>query len=249
MPTTSWQVLQLASRALWVPGDLPDRASVQTAGVRFVDPTETEWERDAVVPTGTWRRLRTQTSETTTLGFRTDRDVALMRLPTTAASLPEECQVRSLGDVDRYFGRLTDAPGGSTTTIDPRTNLRLGLHLDNWDRLPVRLRHASRNRASVNLGPAPRAFLFVDLDVTAGHPPDVVPDTRSTRRLLQNASDPPMLLRLVLASGWAYIAPTENLMHDGSSLDSCAAAVHVSALGCFMPTRGAVDVTTAAVIA
>lgn len=244
-----WVVVQLMSRTLWLPSELANRLGLFAASVRVVGPTETLWERDALVPTGPWRRLQESGRLATgaTREFRSDRDIALVRLPTTVAQQSPERQLASLGEVDRYLGVDDDIPGLPTLTIDPRSALLIGLHLDNWDRLPVGLRHASRNRASVNLGPVPRALLFVDLDITHGYPPDAVPDTEATRKRLMNADPPPAVLRLLVPPGWAYIAPTENLVHDGSSLSFRDGAIHASALGLFRPARGTAEVAVVAV--
>lgn len=240
-----WVVVQLASRTLWLPGELVDRLGLFASAVRAVGPTETFWEREALIPTGPWRRLQTSQPPTHWVRreFRTDQDVALVRLPRAAAGSAPERQLASLGKVDHFLGVDEDIPGLPTLTVNPRSALLLGLHLDNWDRLPAALRHASRNRASVNLGPVPRALLFVDLDVTEGHLPEIVPDTTAIRRLLMDARPPPAVLRLLVPPGWAYIAPTENLVHDGGSLSHRQGALSASALGMFRPVRGMTDAT------
>jgi len=244
-----WVVVQLASRRLWLPGELVDRLGLFASSVRVAGASETLWEREALVPTGPWRRLRALEPPFRWVSreFRADRDVALVRLPRALAQTAPERQLGSLGTVDRFLGVDEDIPGLPTLTVNPRSALLIGLHLDNWDRLPAALRHRSRNRASVNLGPVPRALLFVDLDISEGQPSDVVPDTETIRRLLIGAKPPPAVLRLLVPPGWAYIAPTENLVHDGGSLSFRDGAVHASALGMFRPVRGPRDVTVVSV--
>ena len=38
-----------------------------------------------------------------------------------------------------------------------------GLHVDSWDRLPLRYRHRARNRLCINFGREPRYLLFINL--------------------------------------------------------------------------------------
>ena len=245
MGITSWVVVQLSSRTLWLPSEVTDRLGLFAASVRVVGPSDTLWERDALIPTAPWRRLQSSGPPASGVAraFRPDRDVALVRIPRRMSELSPERQLESLGDVDHFLGVDEDIPGLPTLTIDPRSALLIGLHLDNWDRLPVGLRHTSRNRASLNVGPVPRALLFVDLDIATGYRPDVVPDTETTRKRLIEADPPPAVLRLLVPPGWAYIAPTENLVHDGSSLSFHEGAAHASALGRFVPVRGTAPVT------
>lgn len=242
-----WHVVQLSSRALWVPRRLADRLDLSTGSVRVVDPLDPEWEPGAVVPTSDWRALRTRPSQRELRRFRTERDVALVPLPPTVRRMAPERQVESLGKVDQHLGVAKSAPDRLTLTIDPATHLRIGLHLDNWDRLPTARRHTSRNRANVNVGEIDRAFLFLDLDVVSGHPADAVPDTRSARRRLRDLAPPPPLLRLAVPPGWAYIAPTETVLHDGSSMGAPDMAQHASALGRFDPVPGITEATVATV--
>jgi hypothetical protein len=246
---TGWIVVRLASRHLWLPGELSDRLGLFAASLRVVAPSETLWEPDALIPTGPWRRLQAApaSSPQETVRFRTDQDVALVRLPRAMAHMAPERRLRSLGHLDRYLGIDEDIPDLETLTINPYSAQLIGLHLDNWDRLPIGMRHASRNRASVNLGPVPRALLFVDLDIAAGYRADAIPDTETTRKRLLTEQPPPAVLRLLVPPGWAYIAPTENLLHDGSSSTYRQSASHTSALGQFRPVRGPVRATVVSV--
>jgi hypothetical protein len=121
--------------------------------------------------------------------------------------------------------------------------LRLGLHLDNWDRLPSEQRGDSRNRVSLNLGDEPRWFMFVDHDVVARSPDGLVPTTRSARHGVMAAEGgrSPAIVRVRVPVGWAYIAPTEVLLHDVWSLGERRGAFHASALGRFSPVRAAAE--------
>jgi hypothetical protein len=98
----------------------------------------------------------------------------------------------------------------------------LGLHVDNWDHLPMRTRADSRRRLAVNLGPGPRALLFASPSVcqicrTLRRPDEHLPHTDDVREFVANGGS----LRcysVVLEPGQAYVAPTELLVHDGSTL-------------------------------
>jgi hypothetical protein len=248
----SWQTVALASRGLWLPDvrSVPDTL-VYRAGVRQVTSAEVEWEADALLPAGSWREhplSRRPGSAVAAGGFDAGRDVALVPVGDRLGSLAgsgRDLLVR-FGRLDHYFGVHDDVPGRLTATVDPASGLLLGLHLDNWDRLPAGQRAGSRNRLSVNLGPEPRSFLFVDADLVTMYPPEVIPSTggcrRLVRQLVQDATSPPTgaapaVVRLVVPPGWGYIAPTENLLHDACSLGQRTGTRHVSGLGYFSPAR------------
>ncbi|MFD7861343.1 hypothetical protein [Streptomyces sp. NPDC059783] len=109
-----------------------------------------------------------------------------------------------------------------TTTEDSATGRRIGLHVDNFDRLPYHRRHQGRRRLCLNLGPGPRYLLIGDHDVQqicrAIHdaPQQHYPHTEDIRRYLA-AGHPLRCLRIRLDPGDGYIAPTELLPHDGST--------------------------------
>jgi hypothetical protein len=227
----SWLLVRFAATTLWLP--------MADAGELRVDVTTTTtapkdsgvWEPGALVPAPGWTGIRTagEPSPVPEAQFRPDRDVAMVKLSGGGAAA-----LVALGRVDHAFEPLRDVPRMTTQTMRDDGH-RLGLHLDNWDRLPAAQRHTSRNRASLNLGPEPRWFLFVDFDVTSVHAPDQVPDTGSARLLVHRCSPPPSVVRLRVPPGWAYIAPTENLLHDSWSLGQRTGSTHVPALGHFTP--------------
>ena len=238
-----WLLIRLAVTGLWLPlRDAGELASaVALTRPRVVGDAEAAWEPGAVVPAGPWRGMTWRGNPRPADGavFRPDRDVALVKLPARGQT-PEQRLAR-LGAVGRLVGTGRDVPGMTTQTMRGSTGSRMGLHLDNWDQLPAEARPTSRNRASLNLGPEPRWFLFVDHDVVARYRPDQVPDTDTARRTLPLAAHPPAVVRLRVPVGWAYVAPTENLLHDASSLGQRSGTSHVSALGRFSPTDGASD--------
>jgi hypothetical protein len=160
--------------------------------------------------------------------------VALLALDQEAGQRPPDLHLARLGTVSRYLGVARDTPGKATLTVGD-DGRRLGLHLDNWDRLPAADRHTSRNRVNLNLGPEARWFMFADLDVITAHQSDAVPTTDSMRELVRHAPDPTAVVRLLIPAGWAYIAPTENRLHDASSAGQHHGTRHASALGWFSP--------------
>jgi hypothetical protein len=114
--------------------------------------------------------------------------------------------------------------GMATTSTLPGNGNRVGLHIDNFDRLPLLTRAGSRRRVLVNLGPGDRYFLigtasifqvadFLTLES------DVIPGVRDLRHYLKRGGEM-RCLRLRLRPGDGYIAPTETVPHDGSTLGS-----------------------------
>ena len=114
------------------------------------------------------------------------------------------------------------APGLSTVTIDK--DLFIGLHVDEWFLDPQTSRRQRPNRMVFNLGPQPRYFMFLNISVE--EMTDLIPvDSRSPSsiegtviglRFMQSYPDYPVC-RVRVHPGEAYIAPTENLVHDASS--------------------------------
>jgi hypothetical protein len=199
-----------------------------------VDVAETAWEPGALVPAEPWSGIRVceELAVLTGLEFRLDRDVALVKVADDGQ--PRERLTR-LGAVDVYTGEHRDVPGLVTQTARGEDGRFLGLHLDNWDGKPAGRRATSRNRASLNLGPEARRFMFVDHDLMAAYAPDCVPDTESARSLVADSSSWPIVVRLTVPPGWAYVAPTETLLHDVSSLGQTAEVRQATALGWFDP--------------
>jgi hypothetical protein len=140
-------------------------------------------------------------------------------------------------DKPRSLGLRIGEPEMPTTTWDYSAKVQLGLHVDDWDRMSLTQRESARNRLCVNLGSERRFLLFVPL---------------SMRRLLElldvNDEDvqhlDPILrffdafpeypvCRISIAPGEAYIAPTENIVHDGSTLGSSSVDRCLAMLGRF----------------
>ena len=122
-------------------------------------------------------------------------------------------------------------------TVDRRSGLRLGLHLDSWDGLDVSSRWKSRNRIVVNRGPGDRHVYVVPVPIEemAGcvaspqrlHPCEVA-DTyiRSARGI--------PCLRVHQPANVAYVCCTERLVHDACVSASGARAESRHYLGHFV---------------
>ncbi len=109
-----------------------------------------------------------------------------------------------------------------TVTFNPRENRYLGLHLDSWEKKSLDELAEVRNRMCINLGLSPRYFLFINLEIKQLQLLLDKPYETRARSLihefLTNYADYPVI-RIRLDPFEAYIAPTENLIHDGSSED------------------------------
>lgn len=134
-------------------------------------------------------------------------------------------------DKIKSLGIHINRAGLITTTVDAIEFLpdkpHVGLHLDSWEKAPLRRRHLSSNRICINLGHEPRCFLFINLslikifemlglstavDISHYYRGIALPD-----KFMETFPDYPVI-KLALAPSQAYIAPTENIIHDASTL-------------------------------
>lgn len=121
-------------------------------------------------------------------------------------------------------------PNQPTTTCNTENrNLRPGLHIDSKENRPISTRMQSERRIGFNRGPGARFLLLGSVNVfdiaeCMALPPGHAPNTGDIREYasLSLAGEVPPLhcLWLLLKPGMAYIAPTENVIHDGSTLGS-----------------------------
>jgi len=126
--------------------------------------------------------------------------------------------------------------------VPPR---RIGLHVDNWDDLPLRERARGRRRLCVNLGLMPRYLLFLPtpLSVLASAdklprniPACVSPATLVRAHLGQHLQQ--LVARVRIDPGEAYIMNADDIIHDGAS-EAIDVALHF--LGHFGPDHQASD--------
>ena len=133
--------------------------------------------------------------------------------------LTKSCALSSLGPT-QWLGISSRPSGLRTSTIDSTCGRRIGLHLDSWDQAPLRERDACRTRLCINLGVRTRSLLFVPyciaeiVDALRSYPQ--VHNANIGGQFCEQYPEAPVL-ELEIPPGYAYLAPTENLLHDGSS--------------------------------
>jgi hypothetical protein len=149
-----------------------------------------------------------------------------------ASSLP---RLNGRIDADHIHGGFSiKEPGLKTVSINPPSGRFVGLHVDNWFRSPLGRRAQSPVRICANFGRCDRFLLFVNVAVDDIYSADVVEaqddrllgwrkevanfktPTMLGRRFLQKFDDFP-IARIRIKPGYIYIAPTENIIHDGST--------------------------------
>ncbi|QPF84075.1 hypothetical protein IC762_31330 [Bradyrhizobium genosp. L] len=148
----------------------------------------------------------------------------------------------------RLLGPNSRRIGLPTSTYDPRTSQLIGLHVDSFYGQPIASRHLAPNRLCLNAGREDRFLLFINLTLLqmrntlmeAG-----VADPRVTGNsidvgdvFMAEFPDYPVL-KLTVRPGEAYIAPTENVIHDSTTEDKIERDVTITLLGEFaLPSSG-----------
>lgn len=144
----------------------------------------------------------------------------------------------------RLIGAHANKVGLTTTTWNRETSKYIGLHLDSFYGLPLEQRHLAPNRLCLNIGGEKRFFVFINLTLRQMH--EILLLHRSAGTLLtwdvssvgqvfmQRFPHYPAI-RLVVRPGEAYIAPTENLIHDSTTEDKSTPDVAFTLLGAFAP--------------
>jgi len=156
--------------------------------------------------------------------------MAIQFLRTNSVSLLNNLNLYCLSNSQvEIVGIHSASPGLRTITCnDPNTESRqyIGLHLDSWARAPLRRRHQSQNRLCINLGIEDRHFLFINLTMMdmfralgLSDPKDIYQHYRAVNLgnafMMKYPNYP--VIRLTVAPQEAYIAPTENIIHDATS--------------------------------
>lgn len=132
-----------------------------------------------------------------------------------------------------------DQPGLQTMTRAVDRDARIGLHFDRWDNLPITQLRAASNRISLNLGPEDRHFVFLSETAScmaarleaAGV--SVRADVRDIGSAFMSTFPDYPIIRLRLRPGEAYVAPTENILHDGTSAETVSVNHYLSLRGHF----------------
>jgi len=136
------------------------------------------------------------------------------------------CQFSSQTNDVRVLGPFLKTAGLATTTYDNNGKCFVGLHLDSWDRLPLEKRDKARNRFCVNIGKGDRYLLYINLtlkqmlkSLISLNIPSENSDFRSSHwgeEFMRRFPSYPVI-KLRLAPHEAYIAPTENIVHDATT--------------------------------
>jgi hypothetical protein len=142
-------------------------------------------------------------------------------------------------------GVRANTPGLPTVTMDGGSGKLIGLHVDNWFNTPLVGRNESPNRVALNLGSQDRYLLFVNLslmriwelvhDVPRAGPAEPCLKADLLDRFWAEFPSYPVV-RLRIGPGEAYVAPTENIAHDGSTLDMSTWDIYLTVLGYFAPS-------------
>jgi len=131
-------------------------------------------------------------------------------------------------------------PGLLTNTRDASQAGRLlGLHVDSHERRPIAERAVCRRLLVGNLSREVRSLLFVNLELeqlkgalpVQGIPRGRFDSATDLARAFLRAFPEYPVLRLLLQPGEAYLAPVQNMVHDGCTLDMRAADWTVRAFG------------------
>jgi hypothetical protein len=140
-------------------------------------------------------------------------------------------------------GVFTNPPGLPTITWDPDSRTFIGLHVDSWyaEHFPLSRREHAPNRVCVNLGQQDRFFLFLNVPIAQMYQMTRYADRNAERahglsagaRAFMGAFPHYPVVRVRIRPGEGYIAPTENIAHDGSSINMSSEDVTLSVRGRF----------------
>ncbi|MBL8510777.1 MAG: hypothetical protein JNM52_03945 [Betaproteobacteria bacterium] len=142
----------------------------------------------------------------------------------------------------RMLGHFSRPPG--ITLPEPSTSVGehgkyVGLHIDSWHTGTVAERPSGYpTRFCYNLGPEDRQFQFINLSIrrirelSPGFGSND-PNEFCTDFLLRHGDYPVVKVRV--KPGEAYIAPTEIMIHDGSTVGKHYFDASFTFLGCFRP--------------
>lgn len=200
------------------------------------------YEEQARLPALPWRALTQAEARRFVRGAPSDmtRTIAVVRLPDLPCRLPMASadrenwlglldsinRVASIEDPIDIVGITSNAVGLQTVTFNEQIEKFIGLHVDNWEGAALLNREALPNRLCVNIGSSHRYFLFVPcslcsmidvLERVHGRDWQIPPRLTSIGRLFLEEYPSFPVIRCKVLPGEAYIAPTENLVHDASS--------------------------------
>lgn len=128
-----------------------------------------------------------------------------------------------------------------TSTISIYTQMLIGMHMDSWEGMNVSDLDTAPNRICVNLGKEDRFFLFVNLTMNnvfeltkenSGLDRDTLAQDLLVINFFRQFPDYPVI-RVRLKPFEAYIAPTENIIHDGCTEDKTLPDINYTIRGFF----------------
>jgi hypothetical protein len=141
----------------------------------------------------------------------------------------------------RVCNVAVNKPGVRSTGQDFATNAKVGLHIDNHDKLPLSQRKMAVQLLALNCGSSQRHFNFLDLPVEElarrtgthlDHPSEDLSQAslRLKDQFLMENPDYP-ITSVCLPPGYAYIATPQNIIHDGAASNGNVADVAFLMLG------------------
>jgi hypothetical protein len=150
------------------------------------------------------------------------------------------------GNEPRVVRLGRSAPGELTATMDTvagRTGVHyVGMHVDSWVDTPLSTREHSQNRICINAGRSPRHFLFINVGLARMN--TILNGTELSSMSyygsdlgheFMTAFPGYPVVRLTVQPGEGYIAPTENIIHDGSTLGMSHQDLAIHLIGSFAP--------------
>lgn len=176
-------------------------------------------------------------------------DEKLWKHPLTSFLLNKVAQAATISGPLACNTVAEHEPGLATVTFNHHKQNFIGLHIDGWDKLPVKQLPYARNRVSINIGQEDRYFVFINLTVDdmlthlrSCLDIESLPDEKAvSKAFMATFPDyPPIKLRI--RPGEAYVAPTDNFVHDATTLDNELKSCHIAFRGYFNP--GCVQIPT-----
>jgi hypothetical protein len=215
-------------------------------------PDSHRYEEGAMLPREPWRPPTRQEAESLILTETprdTATSVAIVKLPgefshdqreAIRSGIEEQIETNllrplraicRLGEPVHYIGPNRNPANLKTVTFNDRSGRYNGLHVDSWDQRDVNALHLACNRVCVNIGESDRYLLFLPfslMDIAGMLAEEIGPGWQMPKRhtvigrtFMARFPEIPVI-RCRLAPGEAYVAPTENLVHDGSSAGQSA---------------------------
>jgi len=179
--------------------------------------------------------------------MRTIQDLDVQRAANTRGHKHLVAQFRSylIGELGMSNNDLLDLeitfgePGLASVSSDETDGSYVGLHIDDWDQLPVPNRDQSRVLFCANLGSEPRYFMYMDLTINAmatrlsgsrgGNYAHLHPDAILTGYLEDFPDEPVFAFKMEPHD--VYIAPIQNVVHEGSTMQTSSPDVQIMFLG------------------